>query len=152
MIWSISCFVKKQMASIPTVVLIIFVWNLSNYQVKDLLDLCEWIFFKVIFCLCFKLYCTYTRKHTHTKLTHTHTYTRTQKEKLQICSDCKSLSVTFNQFSIYIKRQAYAYRVKKACVYKAATKVKGQKIISTKNCSYSLLVTDCSTNKHLKVL
>ena len=139
MIGSISCFVKKQMASIPTVVLIIFVWNLSNYQVKGLLDLFEWIFFKVIFCLCFKLYCTYTRTHTHThthtrthahthtKLTHTDTYTRTQKEKLKICSDCKTLSVTFNKFSIYIKRKAYAYRVKKACVYKAATKVKGQK-------------------------
>ena len=69
---------------------------------------------------------TQTHMHTHTQ-TNTHTYTRTQKKKLQICSHPKSLSVTFNKFSIYIKRKAYAYRVKKACVYKAATKVKGQK-------------------------
>ena len=134
MIWSTSCFVKKQMTSIPTVVLIICIWNLSNYQVKGLFDLWEWIFLKVIFCLRFKLYCTYTRTHTHKHTcththtqTNTHTYTRTQKKKLQICSHPKSLSVTFNKFSIYIKRKAYTYRVKKACVYKAATKVKGQK-------------------------
>ena len=58
---------------------------------------------------------THTRTHTHTQ-TNTDTYTRTQKEKLQICSDPKSLSVTFNKFSIYIKRKAYTYTVKTACV------------------------------------
>ena len=60
---------------------------------------------------------TQTHTHTHTRTqTNTHTYTRTQKEKLQNCSDPKSLSVTFNKFSIYIKRKAYAYTVKTACV------------------------------------
>ena len=58
---------------------------------------------------------THTRTHTHTQ-TNTNTYTRTEKEKLQICSDPKSLRVTFNKFSIYIKRKAYAYTVKTACV------------------------------------
>ena len=60
---------------------------------------------------------TQTHTHTHTRTqTNTHTYTRTKKEKLQYCSDPKSLSVTFNKFSIYIKRKAYAYTVKTACV------------------------------------